>query len=67
MSYQIVSDIKGKTKAVIVPIRDFKKIQENLDEFEAIKEYDEAKTEKLTFRPLEEALKDLESKRAKKK
>jgi PHD/YefM family antitoxin component YafN of YafNO toxin-antitoxin module len=67
MEYQIVSDTRGKAKAVIVSLKDFKKIQEDLDEFEAIKEYDLAKKEKLTFRPLEVALKDIEAKRAKRK
>jgi PHD/YefM family antitoxin component YafN of YafNO toxin-antitoxin module len=67
MEYQIVSDTRGKAKAVIVSLKDFKKIQEDLDEFEAIKEYDLAKKEKLTFRSLEVALKDIEAKRAKRK
>jgi hypothetical protein len=67
MTYQYVSDQKGKTKAVIIPIRDFKKIKEDLDEFEAIKEYDKTKAENLPFRPLKDALKDIEVKRAKKK
>ena len=67
MAYQIVSDTNGKTKAVIVPLRDFKKIQEDLEEFEAIKEYDGAKASKLTFRPLEDVLKDMATKRARKK
>ena len=64
MSFQYISDKKGKTKAVIVSVREFKKIQENLDEFAAIKEYDQAKSGKLMFRPLQAALKDIEAKRA---
>lgn len=66
MNYQYISDQKGNKKAVIVPIKDFKKILENLDELEAIKEYDEVKSEKLSFRPLEEALNDIEANKAKK-
>jgi hypothetical protein len=58
---------KEKPRQFIVPIKDFRKIQEDMDEFEAIKEYDQTKTEKLTFRPLEDALRDIEAKRAKKK
>ena len=67
MNYQYISDQNGKTKAVIVPVKDFKKIQDDLEELEAIKEYDVAKTERLTFRPLEEALKDIDVKRSRKK
>jgi len=66
MNYQYISDQKGKKKAVIVPIKDFKKMLEDLDELEAIKEYEEAKAEKLSFRPLEEALTDIEANKAKK-
>jgi len=64
MSFQYISDKKGKKKAVIISVRDFKKIQEDLDDFAAIKVYDRAKAGKLTFRPLHAALKDIESKRA---
>lgn len=67
MDYQLVSDSKGKTKAVIVPLKDFKKIQEELEELDAIKEYDKSKSEKLTFRPLEDVLKDIEAKRRRRK
>lgn len=66
-NYQYISDRKGKTTAIIVPIEDFRKMQENLDELEAIKEYDQAKSEVLTFQPLEEALKDVEKERMKRK
>ena len=64
MSFQYISDKKGKTKAIIISVRDFRKIQEDLDEFAAIKEYDQVKSGKLTFRPLEVALKDIETRRA---
>jgi len=66
MNYQYISDQKGNKKAVIVPIKDFKKMLEDLDELEAIKEYDEAKSEKLSFRSLEEALNHIEANKAKK-
>ena len=64
-NYQYISDHKGKTTAVIIPVKEFEKMQESLEEFEAIKEYDQAKAEGLTFQPLEEALKDVEAARAK--
>ncbi len=64
-NYQYVSDRKGKTTAIIIPIKDFQKMQDDLDELEAIKEYDQAKSEVLTFQPLEEALKDIEKERMK--
>jgi len=66
MSYQIIADQKGKAKAVIVPIKDFKKIQDDLDEYYAIKEYDQSKKENLTFRPLKEVVKSIDQKRSKK-
>ncbi len=62
-NYQYISDHKGKTKAVIVPVKEFNKMQESLEEFEAIKEYDQAKSEKLTFQPLEEVLREVEAKK----
>lgn len=67
MDYQIVSDSKGKTKAVIIPFKDFKKIQEELEELQDIKEYDKSKSEKPTFPPLEDVLNHIETNRRKRK
>ena len=65
MSLEYISDYKGKPRAVVISIKDFKKIQEDLDELACIKEYQHAKSGKLTFRPLHRALKDIDRKRSK--
>jgi hypothetical protein len=43
MNLQYISDDKGNKTAVIVPIQDFLKMQEELDELYCISLYDEAK------------------------
>jgi len=43
MNLQYISDDKGNKTAVIIPIQDFLKMQEDLDELYCINLYDEAK------------------------
>lgn len=42
---QYITDNKGKKISVVLPIKDFKAIMEELEELEDIKLYDEAKKE----------------------
>ena len=62
-----VTDAKGKKIAVLLPIKDYKKIMEELEELEDIKAYDKAMSRKQEFIPLEKAIKEVEATRKKKK
>lgn len=42
---QFITDNTGKKISVVIPLKDFKAIMEELEEFEDIKLYDEAKRE----------------------
>ena len=46
MKNQYVTDSHGEKIAVILPIKDYKKMMEELEDLEDIKLYDEAKSEK---------------------
>lgn len=63
MKPQFITDEKGNRTAVILSMPDFEKLMDELDEVDAVRLYDEAKAENLSFRPLEEALKDIDRKR----
>ncbi|PZX52710.1 type II toxin-antitoxin system Phd/YefM family antitoxin [Algoriphagus chordae] len=43
LKHQFVTDPKGKKVAVIVPINEYEKMMEELDELEDIRLYDESK------------------------
>ncbi|MEQ9426740.1 MAG: type II toxin-antitoxin system prevent-host-death family antitoxin [Cyclobacteriaceae bacterium] len=60
MELQYISNQRGEKKAVIVPIADFEKIQDELEELAAIKDYDNAQQEKLSYRSLDEVLKEID-------
>ena len=49
--------------SVVLPIKDFKAIMEELEELEDIKRYDEAKKSNETSIPIDEAFKLIETKR----
>lgn len=66
MKYEFVSDKKGKKKAVIVPVRDFERMLNDSEELSAIREYKKEKSEKLSFRSLDQALEDIKAKRSRK-
>lgn len=51
-----VTDDKGKKVAVLLPIKDYKKILEELDELEEIRLYDEVKKKKEDSIPFEQYL-----------
>lgn len=60
MKTQYITDITGKKVSVILPIRDYEKILEELEELEDIKAYDRAKTRKSKPIPFEQAVKEIE-------
>jgi len=62
-----VTDAKGKKIAVLLPIKDYNKILEELEAMEDIKAYDKAMSRKQEFIPLIQALKEIEAGRKKKK
>ena len=60
MKTQYITDSTGKKMGVILPIRDYEKIMEELEELEEIKAYDRAKTRKKEPIPFDQALKEIE-------
>jgi hypothetical protein len=61
-----ITDNSGKKTAVILPIKDFKAIIEELEELEDIKLYDEAKKANEASYAAEDVFKRIEEKRLKK-
>ncbi|WP_026902791.1 hypothetical protein [Pedobacter glucosidilyticus] len=60
---QYITDNAGKKISVVLPIKDFKAIMEELEELEDIKLYDEAKKSNEPSVPLHEAFEMIEAKR----
>jgi len=60
---QFITDQKGKKLSVILPIKDYKKIMEELEELEDIRLYDEAMENKDKSIPADKAFKQIEAKR----
>lgn len=46
MKEQFITDSKGRKISVVLPLSDYKKMQEELDELEDIRLYDEVKARK---------------------
>lgn len=67
MKPQFITDEKGNRTGVILPISEFNKLMEELDEHHTALLYDRAKDEKLTFRPLNDVLKEVQAKRSKRR
>ncbi len=63
MKTQFVTDDLGKKLAVILPIKDYNKMVEDVEELEDIKIYDAAKKGKQEFIDAEEAFVEIEKKR----
>lgn len=57
---QYITDNKGKKISVVLPLKDFKAIVEELEELEDIRLYDEAKNEDEPSIPIDEAFKTIE-------
>lgn len=64
---QYITDNSGKKISVVLPIKDFKAIMEELEELEDIRLYDDAKKSKESSVPIDDAFKIIESKRRKMK
>ncbi|KPQ09789.1 MAG: toxin-antitoxin system PhD family antidote component [Algoriphagus marincola HL-49] len=58
-----VTDKKGKKVSVILPMKDFKAILEELEELDDIRLFDEAKKEDQEFFDAEEVFKEIEESR----
>ena len=63
MRTQFIMDDLGKKIAVILPVKDYEKMLEELDELECIKSYDKAKSRKQEFIPADQVFKAIEQKR----
>jgi hypothetical protein len=64
---QYITDKKGKKISVVLPIKEYKSIVEELEELEDIKLYDDAKAANDPSYPIDVAFKMVEAKRKKKK
>jgi len=60
---QYITDSAGKKISVVLPMKDFKAIMEELEELEDIKLYDEAKKNNEPSIPIDDAFKMIEAKR----
>ena len=58
-----ITDNTGKKISVVLPMKDFKAIMEELEELEDIKIYDEAKKSNEPSIPIDDAFKMIETKR----
>ena len=65
-SPQYITDNKGKKLSVVLPIKDYRKIIEGLEELEDIRLYDEAMADKAPSIPADEVFERIEAKRKKK-
>ncbi len=63
---QYITDTAGK-KLVVLPMKEFKTIMEELEDLEDIKLYDSAKASKEPSIPIDKAFKMIEAKRKKKR
>ncbi len=65
ISPQYITDNSGKKISVVIPIKEFKAIMDELDELEDIKLFDEAKKSDEPSIDIEEAFKMIEANRNK--
>jgi len=65
MRTQFIIDDHGKKLAVILPIKDYNKVVDDLEELEDIKLYDAAKKGKQEFIDAQQAFKEIEESRKK--
>lgn len=65
MSTQYITDSNGKKLSVVLPIEDYKKLLEELEELEDIRLYDEAMATEGASIPVDVAFKQIEAKREK--
>lgn len=60
---QFITDNAGNKISVVLPLKDFKAIMEELEDIEDVKLYDEAKKSNEPSIPIDEAFKMIEAKR----
>ncbi len=60
---QFIVDSEGKRTAVVLPLRQYKQILVELEELEAIRAYDEAKSSADEAIPFEQAIEEIERQR----
>ena len=60
---QYITNRKGKKISVVLPLKEFKTILEELDELEDIRLFDEAKASNEPSIPIEEAFRTIEANR----
>ena len=65
MNPQFITDKKGKKISVVLSIKEYKSMVEELEDLEDIRLYDEAKASKEPSYPMEEAFKMVEAKKKK--
>jgi len=63
MKNQFVTDDHGQKVAVILPVKDYAKMLDELDEYACIKAYDKVKARKQEFIPVAKMFKTIEQKR----
>lgn len=63
LSPHFITDGQGKKISVVLPVKDFEAILEELEELEDIKLYDEAKKSNEPSIPIDDAFKKIEAKR----
>lgn len=66
MKTQFVTDKKGRRIAVIIPIKEYENLMEELDDLACIRMYDQAIQERPEFLPAEKAFREVEKKRKRK-
>ena len=63
MKTQFITDAKGRKISVIMPLRDYNKIVEELEELADLRSYDEAKASNEESVPFDLAIQEIEAKR----
>ena len=63
MRTQYITDTKGRKVGVILPLKKYKKMVEELEELADIRAYDEAKAGSEESIPIEQAVKEIEATR----
>jgi len=60
MKTQFITDVDGRKVSVVLPLRDYEKMIEELEELADIKAYDRAKARKSEPIPFDQAIKEIE-------
>ena len=66
LNHQYITDKKGKKISVIIPIKEYESLIEELEDMEDVRLYDEAKKRKSEFIDAKQAFKEIEKQRSRK-